>query len=520
MNDAPNRPSSRVLDLATAATFCAALAAPSFAWFVRGIESTVSRYENRKPAELPAAASSARDLERLPKRVEAWHADHLGLRADLLVLRSNLVWRVFGRTPAPIAELTRDPHLFITDLDARSIHRGARPLSRRDLESWQRVLESRAQYCASLGAQYRFAIVPNKESVYSDATPPSWRDRLGPTRLEQLVARVATSETPLLVDLRGALIEARASDRGDDLVYYRLGTHWSDRGAVAGTHALLDALRRADPRVRALAASDLELVPTSSESDDWRSRLYLESLEEPRTPVLRPVEGVTQVPTPPATPVLTFTGPDPAAPKLLCFHDSCGTALRAPLPAAFSRTQFVWTSFDPAIVAESRPDVVLDLFVERILAAPPPAALDRSLDASLAQDFERGERLFAWPRDARRFLAEGGCSLVEAPRGFALDHGNPPKPLLLPPLVLGARAEVLLRVEIEAETAGSVFVFLPRAGEPRYSRESMRTYAFRAGSDVVHCLVPCSDVRGRLGIVLQSGSKTHVVRAIEARLLR
>lgn len=513
---------ARRSDLATAAVFCLALAAPSLDWLVRGIDSTVSQYENRRPGAFPKLARSAGELERLPKRLETWHADHIGLRAELLAARSDLVWRVFGRTPAPIAELTRERVLFITDLDARSVHRGTRPMSRRDLEGWQRAIESRARFCAEHGAQYRFVVVPNKESVYADFVPPSWRHPIGPTRFEQFLARCATSSTArsLLFDLRPSLAAAREADQGDDLVYYRLGTHWSDRGAVAATHAILDDLRRFDARVRTLERERLELVAAEVESDDWRSRLYLGSLDAPRAPVLRPVEGVSQVPTPRDSPVLTFEGPDRDAPTLLCFHDSCGTALRAPLPAAFSRTQFLWSNFDPKLVTSTRPDVVLDLFVERILAAPPPAPLDRSLDATLARDFENGERLFAWPADARRFLAGEGCTLAAQDAGFALDHGMPPQPLALPQIALDSRSDVLLRLEIDADSAGSVLVFTPRANSPTYSRETMRTFSFRAGGDVVFCLVPWEPARGRLGLILQSSARTHVVRALEARRLR
>jgi hypothetical protein len=62
-----------------------------------------------------------------------------------------------------------------------------------ELESWRTFLIERARRYREVGAKYVFVVAPNKESIYPEHLPPWIGPRVGPTRLDQLMAHMKSA---------------------------------------------------------------------------------------------------------------------------------------------------------------------------------------------------------------------------------------------------------------------------------------------------------------------------------------
>src|SRR5262245_58909489 len=119
------------------------------------------------------------------------------------------------------------------------------------------MLESQRDFLARRGIEYVFAIGPNKESIYPEQVPPRY-NRVGPTRMDQLVAHLEAHSDFRILDLRPALRRARADDRPDVHLYFELGTHWNGRGARAAAREMQRRLGELFPAVRTFDPSEIE----------------------------------------------------------------------------------------------------------------------------------------------------------------------------------------------------------------------------------------------------------------------
>ena len=189
------------------------------------------------------------------------------------------------------------------------------------------------------------------------------------------------------------------------MVYYPLGTHWNDRGAVPAALALEARLHALDARVPVRAANAFRFEATDFQDDSWAGRLYLEDrLRQPnanavferaipaaawerlrlflerrdKTPSERARFELTPLDGEPAGWRIEVEGgihvhvrrEGVALPRAVVFHDSMGEKLRPLLAESFSSIAFRWVpDFDTATIEAERPDVVLQVFVERALAA-------------------------------------------------------------------------------------------------------------------------------------------------------
>ncbi len=368
----------RAFDWALIALFVAALGAPTLdAWLRPLAERTPARRELRKPVEWPAAPASAAQLARYPPQLDTWFKDRMGLRDRLLRLRSRVRALGFGVSPLDEIDVTPQRWTFLRIESSREAWEGRLPLSDERLRAWETMLSEHAEVSRALGARQLFFFGPNKETIYPERVPSTWH-KFGPSRLEQLTAFLDARGTNSIVDLRGPLAAAKSLDRPDarEFVYAATGTHWTPRGdhvAYATMHA---RLRELFPSLSPLLPFDeLELTPIGGEGESWANRAFLEDeFAEPFYAVRLPHparhivgeygKGLHE---------FIALGPDPKAPRAVLFHDSFGARVSELLAPHFSRIHCVWSGrYDANVVARERPDVVIELYVERLLVTTDP----------------------------------------------------------------------------------------------------------------------------------------------------
>ena len=380
----------RAMHLCVSALFLGAICAPLADELVRSDEERGPAPELRTAAPKPELALDAESLSAFPVRYENFYRDTFGLRDQLLRWNSIAKVMLFGVSPTPKVILGSDGSMIFVEQRQVDALRGLAPLAPEELEAWRRLLEGNRDRLRERGIAYLFVIAPNKETIYPERVPARF-NRVGPGRFDQLIAYLEEHSDVEILDLRPALAGAKDDPDSDDELYTRDGTHWNASGSFVAYRRMIDALAESFPAVEPIDASKLRRVVMPGNADSWASRMYIGDL--------RPQVGtVWRIQPRPSARLLSETGPkggpgrkrvsqvpNSQRPRAIFVHDSFGPCVDKLLAESFGHLTCYWaTSCDAAELEAEKPDVVIQLFVERVLLresldsmAIPSGAADR-----------------------------------------------------------------------------------------------------------------------------------------------
>jgi len=208
---------------------------------------SVSPEENRTLAPAPTWPDSADSWRAAPRAVDAFLADHFGLREPLM-RAASAGWRSLGGEAAGAQAVEgRDGWMFLADGLLASTGQSLDPARAADYASFvcEAVRRLRAQ-----GAKVAFSLAPSPGEIYPEAAPAWAGPARRPTQYDLILARVEACGVPT-VDLRPPLIAAKSQA----LVYRKLDTHWTLRGSLIAHNRLAERLGRPD---WAVAPQDLQ----------------------------------------------------------------------------------------------------------------------------------------------------------------------------------------------------------------------------------------------------------------------
>jgi hypothetical protein len=363
------------LNGAMSLSFCAAITAPLIG-FLTVTTPEVLMPEKRRPAPPPPWRFS----RHFPGKFDAYFGDRFGFRSKLVQLCNCYRVLGLGLSTCPYVVLGKHGWLFVDSDASIDDHAGKSPFSDEELEAWRRIVEERRDWLAQRGIASLLVVAPNKESIYPEFVPDD-RGPAGRTRLDQLLAYLQSRSDAAVLDLRPALLAAKASENGN--IYQRRDTHWNDRGAFAASRAICDALRPSSPNLPRAERSQYEAkecsYPPDSAGPDlvgmlglgsWLTERYAKL--EPRGPrrawlaplQLRPDQLQLK-----ATRATTYEVADSTLPRLVVFGDSFTWTLAPFLAEHFQRSVFIchqW-SLDRALVEEEQPQVVVFEVCERFM---------------------------------------------------------------------------------------------------------------------------------------------------------
>jgi hypothetical protein len=245
-----------------------------------------------------------------------------------------------------------------------------RPFTAAELEIWRRTLQNTSDWLEAHGIAYLFVISPDKHLVYPEFMPATIR-RAAVSRIDQLVTHLRTHASVRVLDLRPALLEAKARER----IYHRTDTHWNDRGAFVGYQEIVAALAAAVPELRQPSRIAFEPRAARSAGLDLAGMMGLTHALEEEDLVLVPRRPTTVRIVEPLHPnrrlmhariITESAGPGPRA---VVFMDSFGAGLVPFLSEQFSRAVYLWQNhMDPGIVLKERPRIVIQEWVGRRLS--------------------------------------------------------------------------------------------------------------------------------------------------------
>lgn len=471
--------------------------------------------EQRRAAKLPPLGWDWRSLAAFPVRFEKYESDAFGFRRRLVRWHNVLKWFVLRTSPDETLVKGRDDWLFFSAMETLHQVRGARPFDEGELEGWRRMLEERRDWLAERGIDYLFVLCPSKSQIYPEFLPRGY-ERVGRSRFDQLLAYLAEHSDVPVVDLRGSLLAAKRDDRPEvgDYLFYPLGTHYTARGSYVCYTEIMSALRVRWGTLPVLAPTDFKTVLSDEQGDSWAERLYLDDrLHQDDWKLIARAPAVKRRKIEFARIAERFEQPGTDLPRVVLFHDSYASWIKPALARSCALLACFWQyNFDLARVAEERPDVVIDLMVERVLTQLDPPTFMLDSDASLSERFEAAEVVLSVdplaagalpgplrPRAFRRI--ESG-----AQRGLAILPRDHFRLLDLPRVRYTPFQRGLLRLDLTAPAETTLEVVFERESG-RFPRAFQKRVRVHPGRQVVVVPIRPSNLGGiRLGCELTEGT--------------
>jgi len=379
-------PSRRLQDLLLSVLFLLLLCLPVLTT-VLSIDTRAVGNEKRKAPALPAIEASWSSIGSIGGRLQAYFQDNFGLRAPLIRAHALLHAKVLGESPSPTVLWGRDGWLFYADDGGiEDIVADAR-MTDAELERWRQTLVDNRNWLRARGIEYVFTLAPDKHVIYPEFLPPTIH-RLGDENvMDQLAAYLLAKTDLTFVDLKAALLEAKAQER----LYDRTDTHWNRRGAYVGYRALVSAVAARVPGVEPpWSHSDFTPARSTQAGQDLAVMLGLSDVlpeESLSLTPLRPRQARVIEPENPSPNgdegYLVTEIPGSSLPRAVVFRDSFTSRLIPYLSEHFARTVYLWQNdLDPAVVVKEHPAVVIHEIVGRHLARLVPYEYDAVREAS------------------------------------------------------------------------------------------------------------------------------------------
>lgn len=472
-----------------------------------------------------------------PRGYEAWLDDHFGFRSQLVRWHNLVKFKGLGVSPTPDIVLGKDEWIFTTVNHSVPTFRGVLPFVPGELEIWQEILEERDAWCRERGIRYVFAVAPNKSSIYPENYPPRLNP-VGPSRHDELMAWMREHSDFEVLDLRTPLHEHKTHWGDDKPIYYPLGTHWNKRGCVVGYRGILGHLQGEFPRLAPFGLDDFEFIRINAQGDSWADRMYMEDvlIQNNEQWNLKGQERALAplTPGPGAGPQgerdrdLVAEIADPELPTCLMLHDSFGNMLRPALAKHFERIRFLWShDFDTEMIEAEKPDIVLQLMVERGLVGFRPDESPLDTQARLTEEYDpKAPLLFRLGAKTGLRDVEIGTGMQSAPKdGPVALAGRLRKVgseghVLLPEFELPEGSWVMLRMGIAAPKATSGYVAYRTALESEYTRRGRSVgFELEKGPNSIVIKVRAPDLQGPLKLVPGDAHGLYDIVAIEARAI-
>jgi len=328
-------------------------------------------------AVAPQIPSNIKQLAQTPGNFKAYYTDNFGFRGFFINLHGKLMFNFFQVSPSHKVQIGKNGWLFLKSEKTMDDWRNLDPFNEKELDGWQKMLETRHKFSAKLGIPYIFVIAPNKHTIYgAKQLPPHLQPINNISRLDQLISRLKSTNSPVrIVDLRETLHNASKNYR----TYHRTDTHWNDLGAYMAYTKIAEELKGIGISVHGSSPSQIEIKRETTLGGDLARMIGLKgNLTEELILVkssskckLTHENGssliVEELDTP-GNKAAIILCPEAKNLKAVVFHDSFGKSLYPYIAREFQRTRFVSSNnFDPNIVKQEKPNIVIQQLVERRL---------------------------------------------------------------------------------------------------------------------------------------------------------
>lgn len=200
---------------------------------------TAENRENRPLARAPKLINrDGLNLE-LPADFDDYWQDHFGLREEYVTAFHAATLAVFNDTLNEKVIAGKQDFLFYSE--TLNDHLGLERMSDADICRAANVLRLIGEYAQSCGAEFVFAVAPNKNTIYPEYMPDRLKRTSRSTNAQRLYAALAENGVETL-DFEALLNEHKS----EGLLYYQHDTHWNQRGALIAYNAIMQRLMQGE----------------------------------------------------------------------------------------------------------------------------------------------------------------------------------------------------------------------------------------------------------------------------------
>ncbi len=341
-------------------------------------DQSVSQTEKRKLAKLTDLEFSLTSLEKFPAVFDNYIGDHFGFRDRIVRAHNYLLVKLFGVSPTGLVILGTSDWYFFTADAAIKDYLGNRQLGPRKLESIYYLLQDRKYWLNSIGSEYIFLPIPNKEMIYDEYLPAQIRKHRGLSIYQRILSYLREKNTfQDYIDVEQVMLS-----RKDEMqLFLRTDSHWNHDGSFLTYQQIIDKVKQWYPDIHPLEKSS-ERKMIRDFSGDLTILMNLRGLitedapdvvvdNECRTREEKRMETILEIPqyrdlARHRLPVQGGCSEQKYTAVVL--HDSFGRFLKPYLSQQFETVTYINSlSFEDAktIIEREKPDVVIDQRVAR-----------------------------------------------------------------------------------------------------------------------------------------------------------
>ncbi|GFE62009.1 hypothetical protein [Geobacter sp. AOG2] len=349
------------------AIFAVSLIAPLAATVFK-LDRSPALQENREHAKFPVVSFEKAALKRFPHDFYNYFKDNFGFRDVFIRLNFLIRRRLLRETEFNEVLFGENGWLFFLGEHEMDDARGITHYSDDTLAMWTASLERKRQWLAARGIRYLFVIAPNKETIYGENLPSYYRS-VAITGLDEFVDYVGTHSRVEMLDLRPALLAAKKNER----LYKKTDTHWNRYGAFLAYQEIVKAMSRGVSSKPASALSDFTIEKRYEKGGDLALLVggseFITEEEINLIPHKKRLACRVEMNTgDPRT--YAMRQENKKLPKAIVFRDSFFDEIIPYISEHFQHVQYYRKHWDQSvpiasIVAEVRPDIVIEEFAER-----------------------------------------------------------------------------------------------------------------------------------------------------------
>lgn len=315
-------------------------------------------YENRPLARLPELFESDGLNLSFPAEFDDYYEDHFGFREEMVTIFHGGTMALVGDTLNQKVIVGKEDMLFYAETLNDYLSREL--LTDDEIERIAVTLRIQQDHVLSCGADFAFAIAPNKNTIYPEYMPDYLKPSGAESNRERLMEALARHGVNA-IDLAGELI----AHKEDGLLYHYQDTHWNERGAQIGYRAIMQVV-----------AGDAEYETyeglTPETVSDYGGDLHYFVLPTVVGNLPRPDYGLSfeyeQDAVRPGRTTTIGTTSEKNERKLLLYRDSFGDAILPYLSANLGRVLYdAEFPYNYASFESEQPDAVVIELVERNL---------------------------------------------------------------------------------------------------------------------------------------------------------
>lgn len=334
--------------------------------------------EKRQGISLSIKISNIKDINMIPKNIEAYYNDNFGFRKSIIHL-NNIIKMKIGVSPTSKVIIGKSGWLYYSGGTILNDYIGILHYDDIQKKKYFEMLKNRAEWLKSKGIRYLFVIAPNAQSVYPEYVP-GWLVKCNSkTKLDSLLDYFHEKDQIDYIDLRSAILSAKKKSTYD--VYYHTDTHWNDIGAFHAYSAIIDKLINLKlTNIVRMKYHDYDISNKSTSTGDLAQMIGTGIIPSETVPYMNlkrekgyhlvDLDAFYLVKINKYGDIKITENRNKKLLKAVIFRDSFTDGLFQYLSESFSRVVYCWFSeysFEKEIIEREKPDIVLSILVERFL---------------------------------------------------------------------------------------------------------------------------------------------------------